>query len=64
VTDYHPEDLIEGSGVQGKHKKLPRPHRIQVEQCEEGTHILCECGALFEEQGLPALLLFLESHSR
>lgn len=39
-------------------------HRIQVEQCEEGTHILCTCGALFEEQGLPALLVFLETHSR
>ena len=58
----HPEDLIEGSGVQGKHKMFP--HKMQVEQCEEGTHILCTCGALFEEQGLPALLVFLETHSR
>jgi len=39
-------------------------HRIQVEQLPEGTHILCTCGALFEKPGLPALLIFLEEHSR
>jgi len=44
----------------GKH----REHRIQVEQLPEGTHILCTCGALFEKPGLPALLIFLEEHSR
>jgi len=63
MTD-HPEDLIEGSGVAGKHRELPSPHRIQVEQLPEGTHILCTCGALFEKPGLPALLIFLEEHSR
>jgi len=44
----------------GKH----REHKIQVEQREEGTQILCTCGALFEKPGLPALLIFLEEHSR
>lgn len=39
-------------------------HGIIVEQCEQSTHILCKCGALFEEEGLPALLIFLETHSR
>lgn len=58
----HPEDLIEGSGVAGDAKAFS--HKIQVEQCEYGTHILCKCGALFEEEGLPALLIFLETHSR
>ena len=69
----HPEGLIEGSGVAGDAKAFPHrlivdakafSHRLIVDQTVLGTYIHCECGALFEEQGLPALLVFLENHSR
>ena len=69
--ERHPEGLIEGSGVAGEPRSFPSPHKIHVQQ--EDTYgvicIWCECleGGLrtvFEDEGLPALLIFLEHHSR